>query len=205
MRGPARSRDPAGRPREDGGHGAAARTGRRRDGGQRATAETARVTVIGVGNTFRGDDGAGPAAVARLRARTPPDGTPAGVRTVCCDGDPARLIDLWADAALAVVVDAARARPACPGRIHRLEPGPDTTWPARTTSSHGLGLGYAVALARTLGRLPGRLVVYAVEGADTSLGEGLTPAVAAALDPLVERVRAEIARAAAALPDGRRQ
>ncbi|MEU3191804.1 peptidase M52, partial [Streptomyces sp. NPDC006992] len=55
-----------------------------------------------------------------------------------------------------------------------------------------------------LGRLPGRLVVYAVEGADASLGEGLTPAVAAALDPLVERVRAEITRAAAALPDERR-
>ncbi|MFE9391892.1 hydrogenase maturation protease [Streptomyces sp. NPDC006784] len=168
------------------------------DSGRQATAETARVIVIGVGNTFRGDDGAGPAAVARLRARMPPDGTAAGVRTVCCDGDPVRLVDLWTDAALAVVVDAARAEPACPGRIHRLEPG--ATWPVRTTSSHGLGLGYAVALAHALGRLPGRLVVYAVEAADGSPGEGLTPAVAAALDPLVRRIRAEISHAGAALP-----
>ncbi|MFI7245000.1 hydrogenase maturation protease [Streptomyces qinglanensis] len=174
------------------------------EGGQQTTADAARITVIGVGNTFRGDDGTGPAAVARLRARMPPGGTPGGVRTVCCDGDPARLIDLWTDAALAVVVDAARAVPACPGRVHRLEPGAGATWPVRTTSSHGLGLGYAVALAQALGRLPDRLVVYAVEGADGSLGEGLTPAVASALEPLVERIRAEIARAAEAPPDERR-
>ena len=63
------------------------------------------VVVIGVGNEFRRDDGAGPAVVARLRDLAPP-----GVRLVITDGEPTRLIDAWAGAALAVVVDAVRAR-----------------------------------------------------------------------------------------------
>ncbi|MFD9637239.1 peptidase M52, partial [Streptomyces violascens] len=62
------------------------------------------------------------------------------------------------------------------------------------TSSRGLGLGEAVELARFLGRLPKRLVVYAVEEADTSLGAGLSEPVGAVVEPLAEDVEAEITR-----------
>ncbi len=71
--------------------------------------------VIGVGNEFRRDDGAGPAVLARLRGRVP-----GGVELLVSDGEPARLIEAWAGAALAVIVDAVRAEPAVPGRLHRL-------------------------------------------------------------------------------------
>ena len=67
--------------------------------------------VIGVGNEFRRDDGAGPAVVTRLR-----DLAPDGVRLVITDGEPTRLIDAWAGSALAVVVDAVRAQPPDQGR-----------------------------------------------------------------------------------------
>ena len=70
-----------------------------------------RVVVIGVGNDFRRDDGAGPAVVASLRGRVPP-----GVELVLTDGEPTRLIEAWAGAALAIVVDAVRAHPPRPGR-----------------------------------------------------------------------------------------
>ena len=72
------------------------------------------MVVIGVGNEFRRDDGAGPAVVARLRDLAPP-----GVRLVVTDGEPARLVEAWTGAALAVVVDAVRAEPARPGTVHR--------------------------------------------------------------------------------------
>ncbi|WP_308401601.1 hypothetical protein [Streptomyces roseoverticillatus] len=42
--------------------------------------------------------------------------------------------------------------------------------------------------------MPDRLVVYAVEGADGALGRGLSPAVAAAVEPLAQRVEEEIAQ-----------
>jgi hydrogenase maturation protease len=70
--------------------------------------------VIGVGNEFRRDDGAGPAVVARLRDLAPP-----GVELVTMDGEPTRLIEAWTGAALAVVVDAVRAEPPQPGTVHR--------------------------------------------------------------------------------------
>ena len=47
--------------------------------------------VIGVGNEFRRDDGAGPAVVARLRAHVPDD-----VCLLVSDGEPAGLIEAWA-------------------------------------------------------------------------------------------------------------
>jgi hypothetical protein len=52
--------------------------------------------VIGVGNEFRRDDGAGPAVVAKLRDLASP-----GVELVTMDGEPTRLIEAWTGAALA--------------------------------------------------------------------------------------------------------
>lgn len=153
-----------------------------------------RLVVIGVGNAFRRDDGVGPAVVDRLRERAARSGLPAGVRLVCCNGEPGRLIALWEGAELAVIVDAARARPGHPGRIHRLEPDGCPVRRTGVASGHGLGPAEAVALARALGAMPGRLVVYAVEGADGALGTGLSPAVAAAVEPLAERIAEELVR-----------
>ncbi len=153
-----------------------------------------RIAVIGVGNEFRHDDGVGQAVIARLRERADTRPLPTGTVLATCDGDPARLIGLWEGAALAVVVDAAHAHPARPGRVHRL--ALDEGLPDRppTTSSHGLGLGEAVELARILGRLPGRLVVYGVEGADSSLGIGLSTRVEATVEPLAGDIEDEVAR-----------
>jgi hydrogenase maturation protease len=123
------------------------------------------VVVIGVGNEFRRDDGAGPAVVRRLR-----DLVPSGVGLVITDGEPTRLIDAWTGAAMAVVVDAVRVfgpQPPHPGRVHRFV--------------HGFGLDDAIGLAVVLDRMPGRLIVHAIEAADLTQGTGLTPPVAAAV------------------------
>jgi hydrogenase maturation protease len=72
------------------------------------------MVVIGIGNEFRRDDGAGLAVVTSLRDRVPP-----GVEIVLTDGEPTRLIEAWTGPALAVVVDAVRADPPRPGRVHR--------------------------------------------------------------------------------------
>ncbi|MFB7917158.1 hydrogenase maturation protease [Streptomyces sp. NPDC056061] len=154
-----------------------------------------RISVIGVGNDYRHDDGVGWAVVARLTERVRQRPLPGDPRLLVCDGEPARLISLWEGAHLAVVVDCAHADPPCPGRIHRLELGSGRLERERhgTTSSHGLGLGSAAELARALDRLPGRLIVYAVEAADSSLGPGLSAPVAATIEPLAERIAHDIA------------
>ena len=134
--------------------------------------------VIGIGNEFRRDDGAGPAVVSALRDLAPPP----GVELMITDGEPARLIEAWTGARLAVVVDAVRAQPPHPGRVHRFVVDRPRAGGPRTASSHGFGLGDAIALAVALDRMPGRLIVHAIEAADLTQGTGLTPAVAAAVD-----------------------
>jgi hydrogenase maturation protease len=154
-----------------------------------AAAGEAPAVVIGVGNEFRRDDGAGPAVVARLRGLTPP-----GVRVMVTDGEPARLVEAWTGAALAVVVDAVRADPPRPGRVHRfvLDRLRPVDPMSRAASSHGLGLDDAVALAVALDRMPGRLIVHAIEAADLGQGPGLTPPVAAAVAAVADAVLADL-------------
>jgi hydrogenase maturation protease len=139
--------------------------------------------VIGVGNEFRRDDGAGPAVVGRLRDLVPP-----GVDLVVTDGEPTRLMEAWTGAALAIVADAVRAEPAHPGRVHRFVVDRPGAGSARTASSHGLGLDDAISLAVALDRMPGRLIVHAIEASDLAQGTGLTPAVAAAVDPVARAI-----------------
>jgi hydrogenase maturation protease len=146
-----------------------------------------RAVVIGIGNEFRRDDGAGPAVVARLRGRLPDD-----VCLLVSDGEPTRLIEAWAGAPVAVIVDAVRAEPALPGRLHRLVMHRADAIVTRPASSHGLGLDCAIGLAQALDRMPGMLILHAVEAADVGQGPGLTPAVAAVIDTLAAAVRRDL-------------
>jgi hydrogenase maturation protease len=153
-----------------------------------APAGGAPVVVIGVGNEFRRDDGAGPAVIARLQGLAPP-----GVRLIVTDGEPARLIEAWTEAALAVVVDAVRADPPHPGKIHRFVVDRPGAAPGRAASSHGLGFDDAIRLAVALDRMPGRLIVHAIEAADLSQGPGLTEPVAAAVGVVARAILDDLA------------
>jgi hydrogenase maturation protease len=147
--------------------------------------------IIGVGNDLRRDDGFGPAVVAYLRA----DPALAGhLRVAVTDGEPTRLIDLWHGAEVAVVVDAVRAPDAPGGHRYELMVDDVTQPPDGPVSSHGVSLGETFELARTLDRLPRRLVVLGVAGVHFGPGAGLTPAVAAAVEPVARRAL-ELARA----------
>jgi hydrogenase maturation protease len=62
--------------------------------------------------------------------------------------------------------------------------------PARVfrSSTHAFGVGDAVELSRALGRLPGRLVVYGVDGSDFAAGAALSGPVETAVDGVVEAI-----------------
>jgi hydrogenase maturation protease len=143
--------------------------------------------VIGVGNAWRGDDGAGLAVARRLRELSP-----AGVEVHELEGDATALVDTWSGADRVVVVDAAESG-APPGTVRRFDAhsGP---LPVRSlrSSTHAFGVSDAVELARALGRLPGRLDVYAIEGATFTADDHLSPAV--------ERAVAELATALGSAP-----
>ncbi len=143
---------------------------------------TSRVALIGVGNPWRRDDGVAGVIVAAAGHRLPP-----AVALVEADGEPSRLIDAWADADLAVVVDAVSSG-ATPGTIHVWRGVGEIARSAASTGTHALGLAEAIALGRALHRLPRTLVIVGVEVADISPGQGLSPKVAAAVDDAVAMI-----------------
>ncbi|MGN2637942.1 hydrogenase maturation protease [Nocardia takedensis] len=142
----------------------------------------ARATVIGVGNDYRSDDGIGPAIARRIAGLDLMN-----VVATVCDGEPVGLLDAWTGVELAVVVDAVLCDPSTPGRIWQttVDSMPYGIHPA---SSHALGIPDALLLGRVLDRVPGELVIVAVEAASLDLGVGLSPPVAAAVPDVLRAV-----------------
>jgi hydrogenase maturation protease len=143
------------------------------------------VILIGVGNRWRGDDGAGLAVARRVRELAP-----AGVEVREVEGDATALVEAWSGADHVVVVDAA-ASGAPPGTVRRFD-ACSAPLPVRSlrSSTHAFGVGDAVELARALGRLPERLEVVAIEGAGFTAGERLSPAVERAVAALASELSA---------------
>ena len=145
------------------------------------------VVVIGVGNPDRGDDAAGRAVAAALRE--------AGIAGVCVtesDGDPVSIMDAWSGMALAVLVDA-MVSGAPPGTVRRFDATEDRVpTAAHFASSHGMGAVEAIELARSLARLPSRVLVYGIEGASFDPGDPLSEAVAGGVEIATGMVVAEV-------------
>ena len=138
--------------------------------------------VVGIGNRWRGDDGAGPEVAARVAELGLP-----GVQVVVQD-QPLALLEHLADHDEVVVVDAAkRGGPA--GRVHVWLVGTAPLPRHRhAVGSHALGVGEVVELARALGRLPRRLTLVGVEAESFRAGAPLSPAVRTHLDDAVRAV-----------------
>jgi hydrogenase maturation protease len=145
--------------------------------------------VVGVGNAYRRDDGVGLAVAERLRVR-------GAIEVVTCEQEPSRLLDAWSGADAALVVDAVSSG-ADAGTVHRFDAS-ERALPSRVFrgSTHALGVAEVIEIARALGRLPRRVLVYGVEGSDFAAGDGLSPAVAATVEPLAAELLAEAEAAA---------
>lgn len=146
-----------------------------------------RVVVAGLGTEFRHDDGVGVAVARRVAERGAGacDDLGASVDPVA---DPLDLLGLWDHAALAVVVDATRSG-ATAGTIRVIEILRDTLGEdPGAASTHSLGVGAVLKLARAVGCAPRRVVVVGIEGEDFTTGVGLSPAVRRAVDTATDTV-----------------
>ena len=143
-----------------------------------------RTVVVGVGNELRGDDAVG---LHVARALTDIDAA-----VVECEGEPVGLLDSWDGYDRAILVDATESG-AEPGTVRRL-PADEQPLPPelQRSSTHLLGVAEAVELARALGRLPARTVVYGIEGASFDTGAALSPEAAAAVEVVAAAIRREV-------------
>lgn len=141
--------------------------------------------VIGVGNEYRRDDGAGVQAARKLAAKRLP-----GV--VVRAGNP--LGEDWQSYSRVCLVDAVVSG-ASPGTIHRLDGHHDRLVPESFRgSTHALGIVEAIELYRQVAALPPVLTIYGIEGLAFGEGDTLSAKVARAVDEVVT----ELAHLAAA-------
>jgi hydrogenase maturation protease len=145
--------------------------------------------VLCLGNPLRSDDAVALHVARLLEAAPPPDAT---IKVSARAG--LYLLDDMEGFDSVVVVDAIQTGQHPPGTVHAL-PLEQLHSPSGP-SPHAVGLPSALALARASGApVPARveLVLVEVEVFDL-IGERLTPAVAAAVGPAAEAVRAACER-----------
>lgn len=148
------------------------------------------VLVLGLGNVLCADDGAGVAAVHRLRRAYE---LPAGVRVVDGGTLGLDLLALVAASDRVVLVDAVNGD-APAGTLMRI--AGDDVAPAvyERLSPHQIGVADLLAGAALCDRYPDEVVIVGVVPATTELQLGCTPAVVAQIDALVEAAIAELRR-----------
>ncbi|XXT21311.1 hydrogenase maturation protease [Sorangium sp. So ce429] len=157
--------------------------------------------VIGLGQRAAGDDAAGLAVLEALRRRGPPSGA-----ELVEARDASALVSLLQTPAEVVIVDAVLASP--PGEVLDLSPSDLAAGAPVPVSTHGLGVGQAIELARlaapdrlspdirivgvSIGRPgprgPGRRAPSGDPEPRASDELGLSPEVAAAVPRAVARV-----------------
>jgi len=157
---------------------------------------TPRRAVVGVGNRYRRDDCAGLEVAELLRGHVPAD-----VQVLTLEGEPTVLLDLLAGSELVVLVDAV-ASGTEPGAILRFdathEPVPGNVFGA---STHAFGLGETIELARMLGRLHARVLVYGITGEDFTSGEEVSASVTCAIARAADQILRELCGERALDPD----
>lgn len=148
-------------------------------------AATGGVLVVGYGNELRTDDGAGPAVAARLL-----DDPRLGDADVLTTHQltPELAFDA-SRASLLVLVDAAADVSAGEVSVRRLDPERAA---AGEPMTHHVDPADIVGLARELFGSAPRVVIVSVGVASLDLGDGLTPAVEAAIPRAVDAVLAAI-------------
>ena len=142
------------------------------------------IVVVGIGNEFRKDDSVGLYVARLIREK-------ASQKINIIEGIPDgyNLIEKWDNSSCVFVIDCTVSG-AKPGTIYSFdalkEKIPDNLFNGYST--HSISVVEAIKLAKTLDRLPERLMVYGVEGKEFSPGIGLSPDVKLAAIELADKI-----------------
>ncbi|WP_201391325.1 hydrogenase maturation protease [Ktedonobacter sp. SOSP1-85] len=162
----------------------------RKSGPGRATEQFQQpaLSVIGIGNEDRSDDGLGLLIVRDLRQHSWPH-----TQILESSGEGTALLEAWEGTSSAIVIDAV-VTGAPPGTLYswNLCTHPLPCRSASSYSSHTFGLPEALELAQILQCLPEMLLLYGIEGACFEPGHRLTPAVAHAMPILLQSLERKL-------------
>jgi hydrogenase maturation protease len=139
------------------------------------------ILIIGIGNEYRSDDAVGLFVARALQAKKLPQ-----TSVLEATGEGTALLEAWQGAERVILVDAVTSQ-APAGTIHQLDAQRGPISPNLfALSTHAFSVPEAVELARALGKLPPRLVIYGIESKRFVAGIGLSAEVASAAQKVAE-------------------
>jgi hydrogenase maturation protease len=145
------------------------------------------VTVIGIGQSLRGDDAVGPEAVRRWREQFIETASRPKVQVEVCELPGLGLLDLFEGADSVLLVDAVQSR-ATVGTIHQIGPEELAAFTADSNSAHGWGVAETLELARQLGLPLPSIHLIGIEAGQMEIGAGLSAEVEAALPDVCQAI-----------------
>ena len=139
-----------------------------------------KITIIGIGQSFRGDDAVGLEAIHRWREEFNETASRPEVQAEVCELPGVGLLDLFEGADSVLLVDAVQSG-AKVGTVHRIGPEELLAFTADSTSAHGWGVAETLKLAQQLGLPLPPIHLIGVEAGQMEIGAGLSPEVEAAI------------------------
>lgn len=138
-----------------------------------------KITLIGIGHPFRGDDALGPLIIEKLSAQLPNF-----VETKTSQGDMAELLNWFDQKDTVMIVDAIQTNQNPPGTCYQFNHSDVTQLSACRVSTHAFDLGQTLALADNLGILPVATIIFGIEAQHFGHGQTLSAPVADAVPKL---------------------
>ncbi len=140
------------------------------------------IKVIGIGQSMRGDDAAGLAAVRLWDETYQVNPIRSHVQVELAELPGIALLDILEGASAAILVDAVRSG-SSPGKVHVLYEGQLEGFTGGSGSAHGWGVAETLTLGRKLmpEKLPSQIIVIGIEAGQFEIGSNLSSAVDAAL------------------------
>lgn len=145
------------------------------------------ICVIGIGNEFRNDDSIGLLVARRLRERSIP-----GVVVLELSGEGGGLLSAWNEPGSVFLVDAVSSGSVC-GTTYRIDANKSTI-PSGFFhySTHAFSIAESIELAKVLGRLPERCILFGIEGKDFGMGRNVSAAVQKSAEEVISSIITEI-------------
>jgi hydrogenase maturation protease len=148
------------------------------------------ISILAVGQSFRGDDGAGPEAVRRWQIKYPQ--TAKLVDVLVHDAPGPNLLESIKGHNATLIVDALRSS-ASPGTVLRLTPNDLAVFTAGSVSAHGWGVAETLSLGFSLypELANSYIVILGIVGNNFSPGVELSPDLQASLDEIADQIETE--------------
>ncbi len=155
-----------------------------------------RVTVIGIGQTLRGDDAAGIEAVKQWEQAYLGTATRSDVSVQYSELPGLALLDMLEGFDAAIIVDALQSS-AAPGTVYRLSVDDLAAFETGAKSAHGWGVAETLKLGHQVGNVaPGlRIRIVGIAAKQVEQGQPLSREVVQALPAASEAIEAEVQHA----------